>query len=158
MMTEKYVDLESPFTGGKVKEVWDCERKEFRNEWFDVPVRYYVCEDTGEQFTTGEQDDLWTDSLYSQYRIKHGVPFPEEIKQIRLYYGLNPIQMSKVLGFGPTQYEHYENGQVPSESDANLLLSIKDNPSLLLEMVEEAKAILEPIEYDQIHNLILSVI
>ena len=44
---EKYVDLKSPFTGGKVKEVSTVEEHEFRKEKFTVHVRYYVCEDTG---------------------------------------------------------------------------------------------------------------
>lgn len=77
---EKYVDMKSPLTGGKVKEVSTTEVKEFRKEKFRVHVRYYICEDTGEQFTTTEQDSLQFNDLYSQYRIRHGIPFPDEIK------------------------------------------------------------------------------
>ena len=69
---EKYVDMKSPFTGGKVKEISTIEVKEFRKEKFSVHVRYYVCEDTDEQFTTTEQDTLQFNDLYGQYRIKHG--------------------------------------------------------------------------------------
>lgn len=46
--------LKSPFTGGKVKEVSTIEEHEFRKEKFSVHVRYYICEDTGEKFTTTE--------------------------------------------------------------------------------------------------------
>lgn len=80
---EKYVDIKSPFTGGKVKEVITTEDVTFRNEKFRVRAKYYVCEDTGEQFTTTEQDTLQFNDLYAQYRIKHGIPFPEEINSIR---------------------------------------------------------------------------
>lgn len=76
---EKYVDMKSPFTGGRVKEVFTNEIKEFRGEKYEVNVRYYVCEDTGEEFTTTEQDTLWYNELYSQYYAKHGIPFKEEI-------------------------------------------------------------------------------
>ena len=55
---ENYVELKSPFTGGKVKEVSTTEEHEFRTEKLLVHVRYYVCEDTGERFTTTEQDEL----------------------------------------------------------------------------------------------------
>ena len=51
-MTEKYANIESPFTGGKVLEIEDVEEKTFRGERYRVNVRYYKCEDTGEQFTT----------------------------------------------------------------------------------------------------------
>ena len=68
---EKYVDMKSPLTGGRVKEVCTTEVKEFRKERFLVHVRYYVCEDTGEQFTTTRQDTLQFNDLYAQYRIRH---------------------------------------------------------------------------------------
>ena len=155
MRTEKYVDIESPFTGGRVKEISDCERKEFRKEWYDVHVRYYVCEDTGEQFTSGEQDELWTNELYGQYRVRHGIPFPDEIKKIRQDYGLNYGQMSKILGFGINQYAQYENGQVPSESNGKIILAIKDNPSLMLKMLDGAKESFPPKEYEKIRESIL---
>ena len=114
---EKYVEIKSPFTGGKVKEVSTVEEHEFRKERFSVHVRYYVCEDTGERFTTTEQDELLFNELYSQYRVNHGIPFPEEIKGIRLHYGLNYQQITKILGFGANQYAQYEKGQMPSESN-----------------------------------------
>ena len=79
------------------------EDVEFRNEIFHVHVRYYICEDTGEQFTTAEQDTLQFDYLYSRYRIRHGI-FPDEIKEIRTSYGLNYSHITRILGFGTNQY------------------------------------------------------
>lgn len=86
---EKYVDMKSPFTGERFKEVCAMEYMEYLGENFRVHVRYYVCEDTGEQFTTTEQDTLQFDGLYSQYRIRHGIPFTEEIK------GHKPLNRAK---------------------------------------------------------------
>ena len=80
---EQYVDMNSPFTGGRVKEVFTTEVQEFRKENYTVHARYYVCEDTGEKFTTTEQDELKFNELYGQYRVRHGIPFPEEIKATR---------------------------------------------------------------------------
>ncbi len=100
---EKSVDIKSPFTGGRVREVCTMEDVEFRNEIFHVHVRYYICEDTGEQFTTAEQDTLQFDYLYSRYRIRHGI-FPDEIKEIRTSYGLNYSHITRILGFGTNQY------------------------------------------------------
>ena len=123
---EKYIDMKSPLTGGRVKEVSTMEEKIFRKEKFRVHVRYCVCEDSGEQFTTTEQDILQFNDLYSQYRIRHGIPFPDEIKDIRQKYGLNYSQISRILGFGANQYAKYESGEIPSESNGKMIAAIKD--------------------------------
>lgn len=128
---EHYADIKSPFTGGKVKEISTIEEKIFRKEKYRVHVRYYVCVDTGEQFTTTEQDTLQFNDLYSQYRIRHGIPFPDEIKEIRTKYGLNYSQISKILGFGVNQYAKYESGEVPSESNGKMIAAIADKNTML---------------------------
>lgn len=146
---EKYIDMISPLTGGRVKEVSTTEVKEFRKEKFRVHVRYCVCEDTGEQFTTTEQDTLQFNDLYSQYRIKHGIPFPDEIKEIRKRYGLNYSQISRILGFGANQYAKYEGGEVPSESNGKMIAAIKDK-NVLLGLLKGCKDVFQPSEYDRI--------
>ena len=118
-MSENVV-ITSPFTGGKVREVFKQETMSFRGENYLVHSKYYVCEDTGQEFTTTEQDDSTLNDLYAQYRIKHGIPFPDEIASIRKRYGLNQSQIGKLLGFGVNQWARYEGGQVPSESNGRL--------------------------------------
>lgn len=151
---EKYVDMKSPFTGGRVKEVSTTEIKEFRKEKFKVHVRYYVCEDTGEQFTTTDQDTLQFNDLYAQYRVKHGIPFPDEIKEIRIGYGLNYTQISRILGFGANQYARYESGDVPSESNGKMIAAIK-NRDVLLDILQNCRSVFQPSEYERIVTSIL---
>lgn len=127
---EKWTDMKSPFTGGRVKEVSTTETVEFRKEKYCVPAIYYVCEDTDEQFTTTEQDTIRFDDLYAQYRLRHGIPFPDELKDIRQTHGLDCCQMSKLLGFGPNQYARYEAGDIPSECHGKILAAIKDKKEL----------------------------
>lgn len=152
-MTREYANIESPFTGGKVLEVRDIEEKIFRGEKYSVGVCYYLCEDTGEQFTTSDQDALWTSELYSQYRIKHGIPTPEEIKALRQSYGLNYAQMSRILGFGINQFKNYEDGQVPSESNGKMLRLIA-NPLVLLALLEISVGEFSNAEYNRIKSKI----
>lgn len=151
---EKYVDMKSPFTGGRVKEISTTETKEFRKEKFCVHVRYYVCEDTGEQFTTTEQDTLQFNDLYSQYRVKHGIPFPDEIKEIRKKYNLNYSQISRILGFGANQYAKYEAGEVPSESNGKMIAAIRDK-EVLLGLLRSCKTVFQPAEYEKIQTSII---
>ena len=145
---EKYIDMKSPLTGGRVKEVSTMEEKIFRKEKFRVHVRYCVCEDSGEQFTTTEQDILQFNDLYSQYRIRHGIPFPDEIKDIRQKYGLNYSQISRILGFGANQYAKYESGEIPSESNGKMIAAIKDK-NVLLGLLKGCKDVFLPSEYDR---------
>ena len=152
---EKYVEIKSPFTGGKVKEVSTVEEHEFRKERFSVHVRHYVCEDTGERFTTTEQDELLFNELYSQYRVNHGIPFPEEIKGIRLHYGLNYQQITKILGFGANQYAQYEKGQMPSESNGKLL-SAAMNRQFMFHLLEDSRAEFDEAEYNKVYQSILA--
>lgn len=152
---EKYVELKSPFTGGKVKEISTIEKHEFRKEVFTVHVRYYICEDTGERFTTTEQDELLFNELYSQYRVNHGIPFPEEIKAIRLHYGLNYQQMTKILGFGTNQYAQYEKGMMPSESNGKLL-SAAMNRQFMLHLLDDSRAEFSEDEYNKVYQSVLT--
>lgn len=67
-------NMKSPLTGGRVYIVEDIEDWDFRNEKYSVHVSYYICEDTGREFTTTEQDEKTFDDLYSQYRKRHNIP------------------------------------------------------------------------------------
>jgi len=152
-MTKEYVDIESPFTGGKVFEVQDVEEKTFRGEKYLVNVRYYQCEDSGEQFTTTEQDSLWTSEIHRQYRQNHSIPSPEEIKRIRESYGLNYTQMSRLLGFGINQLKNYEDGQVPSESNGKMLRIVSD-PLTMMKLLEISRKEFSISDYNRVKEKI----
>ena len=147
--------MKSPFTGGRVKEIFTTEVQELRKENYTVHARYYVCEDTGEKFTTTEQDELAFNELYGQYRVRHGIPFPEEIKATREKYGLSLAAISKILGFGINQYANYENGQVPSESNGKMILAAK-NKSFIISLLDSSREQFTEAEYMKIRNSILS--
>lgn len=123
--------MSSPFTGGAVYLVEDTEVQTFRKDKYTVHTSYYVCEDTGEQFTSEEQDDQLCNELYNQYRVKHGIPFPDEIKKIREHYGLSYSQITKIMGFGQNQWSQYENGNLPSESNGKSIAAIRSREGML---------------------------
>ncbi len=152
---QQYVDMKSPFTGGRVKEIFTTEEQEFRKENYTVHARYYVCEDTGEKFTTTEQDELAFNELYGQYRVRHGIPFPEQIKATREKYGLSLAAISKILGFGINQYANYENGQIPSESNGKMILAAR-NKSFMVSLLDSSREQFSEAEYTKIRSSILS--
>jgi len=118
--------MKSPYTG---KEMILCKEERpfsFRKEKFTVVYHFFRCPDSNESFTTTELDDLNLNQLYNQYRLKHRLPFPDEIKQLREKYQLSASKMSEVLGFGPNSYRNYENGEVPNMSNSRLIQLVKD--------------------------------
>lgn len=148
-------EVKSPFTGGRAKEVYALETMEFRGEEFLVHSRYYVCEETGQKFSDGGQDDATLNDLYSQYRIKHGIPFPDEIKAIRLRYRMNYSQIGKMLGFGVNQWAKYESGQVPSESNGRLISALRSK-AVAISLLKDIRVLYDDDEYEKVNNLILT--
>jgi len=107
----------------------------FRKEAFKVVFHYYKCEDSGEQFTTTSMDEVNMNQVYNQYRDRFNIPFPDEITRIREKYGLSPVKMSEVLGFGINGYRLYEAGEMPSIANARLIRMAED-PKVFMNMVE----------------------
>ena len=146
--------MSSPLTGGLVYLVEDTEVHTFRKEDYSVHVYYYICKDTGEQFTTEAQDEQLCNELYNQYRIKHGIPFPDEIKKIREHYGLSYSQITKIIGFGQNQWRQYENGNVPSESNGKSIAAIKSKEGML-SMLESSRNQFDETTFQKLRKNIL---
>ena len=91
-----------------------------------IHSHFFNCNESGEQFTSTELDELNLIQVYNQYRDKHNLPFPTEIKEIRKQYGLSASKMAEILGFGTNSYRNYENGEVPSNSNGRLIQIVSD--------------------------------
>lgn len=128
----------SPFTGGVAMLLHEPSTLLFRKELFHYVHQFYECQDTHERFTTTEIDEANLSQVYNQYRAKYGIPFPEEIKRIRQHYALSATKMSEILGFGENQYRLYENGDMPSEANGKVLMSIM-NPEIFRIFVDNAR-------------------
>mgnify|MGYP006186722077 CR=1 FL=1 len=61
----------------------------FRKEVFTIKQRFYLCEYSGERFTSTQLDELNLSLVYNAYRAKHHILSPEEIKETREKYGLS---------------------------------------------------------------------
>jgi putative zinc finger/helix-turn-helix YgiT family protein len=131
----------SPFTGGVVREVPDTQLYTFRGEQYEVTAPVYQCVDTGEQFTTNEQDEEFLSRLHAQWRAKHDVPTPERLRTRRDELGLSAREMSALLGFGVNQIRQYEAGEVPSGSNV-LLLQMICTQSGLTAVLEQQQRLL----------------
>lgn len=113
--------MKSPLTGKEMLLKRESRVLTFRKEEFSVVYHYFLCEQSGETFTSTELDQINLQQLHNQYLQQHNLPFPEEIRQIRERYALSATKMSEILGFGVNSYRNYELGEVPNLSNGKLI-------------------------------------
>ncbi|MCV9388075.1 type II TA system antitoxin MqsA family protein [Reichenbachiella ulvae] len=128
--------MNSPITGKEMQLSYEWRTIPFRKEQFEIPYQFYLCEDSGEQFTTTEVDELNMRMVYNQFRTKHHIPLPDEIRSIREQYEVSASRMGEILGFGPNTYGQYEKGDLPSLANAKLLKMAND-PEKFLDLVKD---------------------
>ncbi len=143
--------MQSPFTGGKATLQFEKKELELRKEKFHVIQFYYRCEDTTEEFTTAEIDQLNVTQLYNQYREKYSIPFPEEIKAIRGQYGVSASKMSEILGMGVNSYRQYEADDIPTVANGRLILAAKD-PEEFKKFLAASAAVLSEKEFKKFNS------
>ncbi len=120
----------------------------FRKEEYSY-IHSGIIDAEGEMWTTNEMDEANVFQVYNQYRLRHGIPFPDEISGIREHYGLSAAKMSQILGFGINQYRMYEDGEVPSVSNARTIIAAREK-AVFLSFVEAAKSDMNDQEYHRI--------
>lgn len=150
--------MKSPFTGKDMKRVYEKRSWNFRGEQFEYYHLSWLCEDTGESFTTDESDTAGFVQVTNQYRAKYGIPYTDEIVAVRKRYGISASKMSLILGFGTNQYRLYEQGEVPNVSNGRMISSIM-NPKVMLSMLESSKNLFtNTAEYEKIYSRVNAVI
>jgi putative zinc finger/helix-turn-helix YgiT family protein len=134
--------MNSPITGKPMKLVKEPGVKlEFRKEDFEITYHYYLCKESKEQFTNDELDRINQTQVHNQYRERYGIPFPEEIRDIREKYGISASKMSDILGFGANSYRLYESGEIPSVANGRLILAVR-HPKDFIKQVEASAHLL----------------
>jgi transcriptional regulator with XRE-family HTH domain len=145
--------MKSPFTGGEALLQREERSMNFRKDAFLIQFQYYLCVDSGEQFTDALLDEANINQVYNQYREKYGIPFPDEIKSIREQYDLSASKMSEILGLGINVYRNYELGEVPSVSNGRLIQLVKD-PVEFKRLMDYSKNEFTPEEQEKINRKI----
>ncbi len=141
--------MKSPITELEMWLVVENRELTYRKEKFSYVAQLWLCEQSGETFTTEQMDEVNIGQVYNQYRVKYGIPFPDEIKSIRSLYGLSATKMSEILGFGENQYRLYENGDMPSEANGKILKSIL-NYDIFCNIVKNAENQFDPKDFAKI--------
>ena len=111
---------------------------EFRGKTYHFFNHYYVCDESGEEFTNEETGAINFAQVYNQYREENNIPFIGEIVKLREDCMLSKTDMGRLLGFGENQYYRYELGEVPSPSNGKLMRMLIDNREALVCAIKDS--------------------
>lgn len=105
-----------------------------KGEMISVQVDLHRCLECGNEIEDPEnpQDEL--DLAYRQYRDRHGLLQPEQIKELRKRYGFTQNELAKLLGFSPASINRYESGKLQEKAQDNTLMLLND-PLKVLELL-----------------------
>lgn len=105
-------------------------------EAIEVDARVLVCAECGEEFYSEELDNETLVSAYNEYRRRHKLLFPEEIRKIREQYGLSQRAFSRLLNWGDKTICRYENGSIQDRAHNSLLLFLRDPENMRTYLME----------------------
>ena len=119
------------------------ETYEVCGEAIEVDTQVLVCADCGEEFYSEELDNATLVRAYNEYRRRHKLLLPEEIKKIREQYGLSQRSFAKLLNWGDKTICRYENGSIQDKAHNSLLLFLRAPENMKRYLAENEVALNE---------------
>ena len=109
---------------------------EVRGEAIEVDAEFFKCTECGADFENTRGPDALV-LAYREYRHRHDMLQPEQIRDWRKQYGLTQNELSKILGWGGVTLSRYENGALHSEAHEKIL-RLAMEPHNLITLIDEA--------------------
>lgn len=101
-----------------------------------VDAQVLVCTECGEEFYSEELDNDTLVRAYNEYRRRHKLLLPDEIKKIREQYGLSQRSLAKLLNWGDKTICRYENGSIQDKAHNSLLFFLREPENMKAYLVE----------------------
>lgn len=124
---------------GKEVETKIINKRESYNvcgESIEVEAQVLICADCGEEFFCEELDNATLVRAYNEYRKRHKLLLPDEIKNIREQYGLSQRSFAKLLNWGDKTICRYENGSIQDKAHNSLLLFLREPENMRTYLTE----------------------
>ena len=109
---------------------------EVRGEPIEVDAEFMKCTECGVDFENTRGPDALA-LAYQEYRHRHDMLQPEQIREHRKRYGLTQKELSQLLGWGGVTLSRYENGALHSEAHEKIL-RLAMEPHNLMTLIEGA--------------------
>ena len=106
-----------------------------------LDAQVLVCAECGEELFCKELDSATLVNAYNEYRRKHKLLLPDEIKKIREQYGLSQRSFAKLLNWGDKTICRYENGSVQDKAHNSLLLFLREPENMRTYLTENEIAL-----------------
>lgn len=119
----------------KLELVRTKEVVEVRGEPIEVDTEFFKCTECGVDFENTRGPDSLT-LAYQEYRHRHEMLQPQQIRDWRKQYGLTQNELSQILGWGGVTLSRYENGALHSEAHEKIL-RLSMEPHNLITLIEE---------------------
>ena len=129
---------------GREVETKIITRKEVLNvcgEDIEVDAQVMVCAECGEELFNEELDSATLINAYNEYRRRHKLLLPEEMRRIREQYGLSQRSFAKLLNWGDKTIRRYENGAVQDRAHNSLLLFLREPENMRTYLTENEVAL-----------------
>jgi len=118
-----------------VEHIKSAEELTVKGERINVPAQYYRCLKCSAEFDDPDSKHDPLALAYKEYRRRHGMMQPKEIRELRQGYGLTQKEFCRLLGWGEVTLSRYENGALQDSTHNTVLQMIKD-PRNLLNLIE----------------------
>lgn len=123
--TERYCQNCDHFCPSHIEE--REETFKVRGEEITVLGPSRICNECGQVMGDEELDGALLERAYNEYRLRHGLLMPEEIREIREKYNLSQVAAAKLLGWSPATFTRYEGGALQEASHDELLRRMRED-------------------------------
>jgi putative zinc finger/helix-turn-helix YgiT family protein len=110
-------------------------------EDIEIAAQVMVCAECGEELFNEELDSATLINAYNEYRRRHKLLLPEEIRKIREQYGFSQRSFAKLLNWGDKTIRRYENGAVQDRAHNSLLLFLREPENMRTYLTENEVAL-----------------
>lgn len=125
------------------------ETYEFRGESITLGHQIAVCTVCSAEVSTANQMKNSLDAVREEYRRRHDLVAPDEIRAIRGRYGAGQKPFAVLLGFGEGTIACYENGDVPTAAHSSLIRAAGD-PVVFRKLFGERRHLIGPTQQKRI--------
>jgi len=111
-----------------------------RGEAIETTEEFYQCPACGEKFTSSLGHDA-LDEAYREYRSRHNLVQPEEIRHWREHYGLTLTELSHLLEWEEATLNRFEQGALQEVSEDKWLKFIMVPQNLLYLIISKPETL-----------------
>jgi putative zinc finger/helix-turn-helix YgiT family protein len=127
----------------ELEHIITTEELNVRGDIIKVEVEYYKCTECGEEFEDPGSKNDPLEKAYREYRRRHGMIQPEEIREMRKLYGLTQQELSKLIGWGGASLSRYENGALQDDAHDRVLQLVKSPENMYRIVIKNGRILPE---------------